>query len=94
MRQLVSYKWYFLFSQTKEIKGFFALGILLGLLIGIIVAVVLILLLIMCCDKGKLAPSYLVRNELIFLFVLNIVKALILSLSYNYFIKKVSDLIP
>ncbi|XP_031561262.1 uncharacterized protein LOC116297218 [Actinia tenebrosa] len=44
--------------KTKEVTGFFALGVLLGLLLGIILAIIIIVLIIKCCDKGKIASCY------------------------------------
>ena len=40
--------------------GYFALGVILGLLIGAVIAAILVLVIIKCCDKGKMAPYYMV----------------------------------
>lgn len=46
--------------QPRKVFGYFALGVLLGLLVGGVIAAILVLVIIKCCDKGKMAPYYMV----------------------------------
>ena len=41
--------------------GYFALGVVLGLLFGAVIAAIVVLVIVKCCDKGKMAPYYMVR---------------------------------
>ena len=44
--------------------GFFALGVLLGLFFGAVIAAIVMFVVIKCCDKGKMAPYYMVSYSL------------------------------
>ena len=42
--------------------GYFALGVLLGLLVGGLIAAIIVMVVVKCCDKGKMAPYYMVST--------------------------------